>query len=1052
MNRLHFLMDKVFYFLILFLFISININAQDITVSGQINEQENSSSVIIKGKAMLADNEYIPGMNILIKGTTIGTITKFDSDFQLEAKRGDVLIFSNIGYTSKEWKIPMTGNNFKFYVNENLETLDEVVVIGYGTQKKKEVSGAVAQVKSDELTQMVASDVGNAIQGRVAGVNVSASSGQPGAAANIQIRGISSVSGNNTPLYVVDGIPQDGDPRLNPYEIETMDILKDAASCAIYGTRGSNGVILITTKRGKEGKLKVSYDGSAGVSFITSDIPLMNTQEQLYFNTVWQRNVNGTHDEENNHTIEQTPAFLRNDTNLMKVVQNDQAFTQNHSVTVAGGNSNFSYSVVGGYVEEEGVIINSNYQRFNGRANTSYKNKKWQIDTGIGFSNEKTRYAPWNILTQAMKYYPYQPPLSPDTEEVGGNGTNAGYTPETLAMNWVLQSLKMDDQLDNDRFNGNVYVAYELAKGLKISTRLGGTVQNGLRKTVSPLQKIYNNQGELINDPRESFVRMMSQRGTSLAWESGLNYQRSFGNHKLTATAVFTMEQYTYGQFTGEKRAITDNSITVINGATLDPNVYSGMNPWNRDRSSNLIGSLARVMYDYKGKYLLSASVRRDGSSKFAEENRWGLFPSVSAAWNVADENFWSDFKETAGTFKIRGSFGTTGNQNFADYAYSPTITQGIDYIYGVTGADYLALGAIQTGFSNELVKWETSVQSNLGIDLGMFNDKLTFSADIYKTDKRDMLFPLRTPPSAGAGSGQGADVTLNVGNMTNQGIELALGYRTIDRAVNCGITGTYTKNQNVITQMSGTNDLILMSGGQLIADDLNSQVTGMKEGYEAGAYFLIQTDGVVNSAEKLEEYKKIKPDAQMGDMIFVDANGDGVINDDDRVYSGSALPDFELGAIFDVSYKNWDFSMQWYGAFGGKLMNGSRAVAFSNGRHADLVNVWSEANSDGTIPAWRGDSKKHVNYAGYTDFWLEDGTYLRLKNIMIGYTLGTKGKNKLGINKMRIYISGQNLITLTKYTGFDPEIGGDGLSTRGLDRGNYPVAATVRGGIQLDF
>jgi TonB-linked SusC/RagA family outer membrane protein len=1007
---------------------SISVQAQEIAVTGTVTDE----------------GSPIPGVTVLIEGTSTGTVTNSEGRYSINASMGDVLRFSFIGMKTETRTVD--SSVIEVEMQSDFVALDEVIAIGYGSVRKKEITGAVARVRSEELENTVSSDLGTALQGQVAGVNVTASSGAPGASSNIQIRGISSISGTNTPLFVVDGIPQEGDPRLSINEIQSIDVLKDAASSAIYGTRGSAGVILITTKKGEKGEMRVNASGSYGIRRITSGTPLLTAEEQTYVDIVFNRNVNNNHDEEIILPLVQNPYYFQNETNLGDLVFIDNAPTQEYSVNVSGGSEDITYNVVGGYYKEEGIVRNSGFERFNARSNTTYNKNKWSINAGLGISLEEVSNEPSALIAQSVRYFPYQPQFDPDTDTTV-ESPGAGFSPEATALNWVMRSLKNEDRAKRDGFNGNINVTYEVIKGLKLSTRLGSNVRNVNRTVFQPVFENYDSNGQLLNNPKESSITEYSDRWQSLSWDSRISYSKSIRNHNIKALAAYTVEKYTHKGFYGGRYGVADNSIKVINGATVDPFIYSG-----NDYTNSLIGILGRIQYDFNSRYMLSASIRQDGSSRFSQENRWGIFPSVSAAWNVSEEPFWTGISEIANSLKLRGSYGTTGNQSFAPYSYSSSITQGISYAFGRSGGDVLVNGAAQTAYANALVKWETSVQANVGVDLTLLRNKLTFTADYYNTQKEDMLFPVQLPRSAGVGSGGNSRLTLNVGNMTNIGTELALQYRDKFGPMNFSIAGTFAKNKNEITYMSGDSDFIFTSDGGLISADPNSKITVLAEGYEAGAFFINETDGVVDTEEKLAEYQTIKPDAQMGDLIYKDANGSGDITDADRVYGGSGLPDFETGLNMNFKYKGFDLNMMWYGSFGHEIMNGSKAAAYSFRRHKDLLYAWSEANPTSSIPAYRGDSKAHVNYAGFTDLWLEDGSFVRLKDITFGYTLPESLNSRLGVGKMRVYVSAQNALTITGYEGFDPEVGGDGVTSRGLDKGNYPVSAFYLVGLKLDF
>ncbi|CAM3605125.1 SusC/RagA family TonB-linked outer membrane protein [Zobellia roscoffensis] len=1003
---------------------------------GNLRAQDTVTGVIVEEGS---DSMPIPGVSVIKKGTKVGVISNFDGEYSIPAEPGDVLEFNYLGMKRKS--ITVTGTTHNITMEADVENLEEVVVVGYGTVKKKELTGAVSSVKSEDIENFVTSDLGNALQGQASGVNV-ISSAQPGGSSEILIRGITSVSGSNTPLYVIDGIPQADDPRIPPSEIESIDILKDAASAAIYGTRGASGVILITTKRGKAGSLQVKLNGSYGIQKITSGTPLMNTQQQTYFNLVRDRNVTGSTDDVTVLGLSRSPQGFLYDTDLSELVFVDNAAIQDYTINVSGGTQDITYNVSSGFYEAEGVIINSNFKRFNTRINTMYQHKRWKIGATAGMNKEEVERSPGGIITQTIRYYPTQQGL-PDNinepiETLGGDESNR--------LGWVIDSFDNIDVSNTTRAYANLNVDYELLSGLNLKFRAGINEANDFREKFNGYTPVYNSQtGELLSNPSNSFVENIASYWSSSTYDGIITYNKKLEDNNITFTAAGSRESYGYKQFTAKKYGVVSNDVQVLNNATLNPDARSGSNYKNK-----LIGILGRVQYDYKGKYLLSSSVRRDGSSKFGQDYRWGTFPSVSVGWNVSDENFWSSLKPVANNFKIRASRGTVGNQSFSPYSFSAGITQGVDYAFGPEGGDVLSFGSTQTEFANAVVKWETSIQNNVGIDLGFFDNRLTLTTEYYQTKKQDMLFPIVLPGSTGGGNN--AQVVLNVGNMTNSGFEFAMGFNDRIGKLNWGLNGTFTTMDNEITKINGeggflfTNDYGLISGATT-----SSQVTVLAEGHEAGAFFLYPTNGIIDTAEKLTEYQNLVPNAQMGDLIYVDSDGSGDISDADRVYSGSGLPEYEVGLNLNADFKGFDFSMQWYGAFGHEIMNGAKATAYGYGRHRDLVYAWSEANPSTTIPAYRGDTKSHPNFKGFTDLWLEKGDYVRLKALTLGYSVPKSICDKIGTSKLRFYFTAQNPLTFTDYSGYDPEIGG-GISARGLDKGNYPVTSQYIFGLNFNF
>ena len=1017
-----------------------------------------AQNIQINGSVVSAtDNTSIIGATVRVKGLSVGTITDIDGNFKISAPKNSTLIVSYIGYEQTMVDVPVGNKSIKVVLKETAKNLEEVVVIGYGTQRKKEVTGSVVQLSSEALSKASSIDIGSAMQGQIAGVNVQASSGRPGDNANIQIRGLNTVTGTNAPLFVVDGIPYDSDPQLSMSEIATIDVLKDAASASIYGTRGAGGVILITTKQGKAGTMKISAESYYGIQHISSNLPLLNTVETITEEMIYKQNNNGTYHNNSWSTFEQNPNNFTNETDLTKVFQRANAPVQNHSVSISGGKEGLTYNVVSNFFKQDGVLINSGLTRFTTRANTSFKKGKWLINTGIGFKLDNQTYEAWGMLLDAYKYKPYQVNLDPNVSifnEVGAPGSNA-----QANLNSVAIKLKQTDERLGDSFNANLQIQYNLSKWLDYKLTLGGSANNNTRERIVPTIKMYDIDGVEIPSSTRSSVYNSSDRSSSFTVENSLNYQRKFGAHQIKVLGLISAEKYQFTSFYAQKFDLQSNQITTLEGALRDPNVGTG-NGWNQNKTNTLVGILGRVQYDYKSKYLVSVSARRDGSSRFAEINRWGTFPSASIGWNVSEEDFFKPISNVVSSMKIRSSIGTTGNQNFLDYSYAASIVINKDYPFGTGTSEYLVSGATQTGFANTNVQWETTTQKNIGIDLAFIKNSLTFTADVYQSNKTDMLFPLLLPVSAGAG--QGSTVTLNVGDMTNKGIELASSYRHNGK-FSWTVGGTFSRNINEITRMSGTNKFQVLSGST-VADGVPNvdRVAFLKEGYEAGAFFVVKTDGIVRTADELVEYQKFVPTAKLGDLRYVDAltvdtDGDGVpdagdkiLDDNDRVYAGSGAPIFTAGLNISCNYNNFDFSMQWYESYGSKIINGNKIYSYMYATNKDLLYQWTPQNVDAPIPANRG--RDHANYRGYSDIWIQDGSFLRLKNIALGYSLPSSIIKKLGVNKLRLYISSQNPITITKYDGFDPEVGNDGLSSRGIDKGSYPMSAQYRGGIQLEF
>jgi len=1013
--------------LVLFvLFCSVSMYSQEITVTGTVT--------------MAEDGTPFPGVNILLKGTSQGVVTDFDGNYSIVANIGETLIFRFIGRT--EQSMVITSSPLNVSLVADVSSLDEVIVIGYGSVKKQEVTGAVTQLKAEDIERIVTPDLGSALQGQVAGVNV-VSSATPGGESEILIRGITSLN-DNTPLYVVDGIAQDGNPNIPPTDIESLVVLKDAASTAIYGVRGATGVILITTKKGRPGTLQIRSNFSYAVQDRRSAVPLMNSIEQTYFDVIQSFNVNGNLPEDVNLQILQQPLQFQNETDINKLVFEDQAAIQNHNLTISGGSEDINYNVSLGYFNEEGLQINSGFERLNMRGNTVYEKNKLRIQTSLGFSFEERDIAQNNLLSQSIVYRPTQNGLDLnviDNLEQGGD--------DVIRLGWVLESLRTTNNEKSTRVNASTNLSYKLFDNFTLTTNLGITKINSIGKIIRPYTEIFNTQGLIQSQPENSFIDNRSRFTTNSLAEFGATYDLNFNDkHEFTFTGFFTAGKNTSEAYSARRAGVTLQGSTVLDLATGTQSVDSGF-----DYTDTSMGILARMQYTYKGRYILSSSIRRDGSSKFsASAEQWGTFPAVALAWNVHDEPFWENLKSSINNFRFRISQGTSGVDRTRSYAFDPTLSSDINYFgYNPTTEDEtLNLGVIQQDFANELLKWETKTQTNVGIDLALFKNKLTFAADYYYSTNDDMLFPIFLPPSAGGGGN--AQVILNVGNMTNKGLELALGYKGKVGKVNYRMNGTFATNTNEITKINGDNNFLLTNDFGLVgrAPD-QSRVTALAVGREAAAFYLWRTDGIIDTEEKLAEYQLIDSNARLGDTRYIDQDNNGILDANDRVYSGSGLPEFEIGYTLNANYKSFDFSMNWYAAVGQEIMNGFDAWAYGFGRHKDQVYQWSPINPVTPIPAFRNDIRRHPNYLGYSDQWLEDGSYLRLRQVSLGYSIPKKKAGTWGFNRLRFYVRAQNILTFTKYSGYNPEIGG-GISGRGLDKNTGPISVQYYMGINFDF
>ncbi len=998
------------------------------TVTGTVTDEETGES--------------IPGVSVYIKGTTSGTITSLDGAYALEVEEGSTLVFSFIGYVRQETAADKAVINVALHAD--VVALNEVVAVGYGVQKKKELTGAVTQVKAEEMLKIAASDFTKTLQGQVAGVNVTESSGRPGDQANIQIRGLGSITGSASPLYVVDGIPQNGNPNIPSEDIATIDILKDGAAAAVYGTRASNGVILISTKRGKAGTTKVNFSSYYGVQNITSGTPLLNTKEHIYVDEQLQISAGG----DGSPILTFNPNALDYDTDFVNAILNDNAAIQNYNLRLSGGKDGLTFNVNTNYFNQDGILIQSGYDRLTTRANASFKRGKFSAFTSLGIMHANKAQEPWGLYEYSMFQGPYRPPLGDlsGKESITIEGSNPNH------VGFLARLLNNEDDRVENSYSASANLKYEIIKGLSYQLNLGMNYWNYKRIFWQPKLLIYDENDNLneAGSRKEAILQNDFNNSLKYTMENVLNYTKTFNKHSLSALLGYTIETTNRENVSITKQDFISNDVKTFDGGSTMIAI-TGNNTEN-----GITGKLARLQYNYDGRYLISASVRQDGSSNFSANKRYAYFPGVSAGWNINEENFMSGM-ENIDNLKLRASYGEVGNQGISPYLYETFIDPNIDYVWGKEESDELGAGAIQRGYANAYVQWETNISRNIGVDLLMYRGKLSLTADLYQNDKKDMLLAVLLPPSAGTNvphdyANRYKSMMNNVGNMVNKGIEVAASFKHRTKyTLGWQISGTFTKNINEITGL-GTMDEIALQDSKPGSwrSSLQDVTTYMRPGHEAGAFFLIPTEGIIKTEEELVKYQELVPTAQLGDLRMVNTTKDNVIDDKDRVYAGSGMPKFETGLIFNADYKGFDVSMHLYYSHGAKVYNGAKFFAYSQKRHKDLYSMWTPANPNSNIPAAR-NSAEHDNYRTRTDYFLEDGSFLRIRNFTLGYTIPKRVfGNK--VEQLRCYLTAQNPLTFTKYEGYDPEVGGNGVSTRGIDKGNYPITRKFLMGVQFDF
>jgi TonB-linked SusC/RagA family outer membrane protein len=996
----------------------------------------NAQTTNVKGTVVSAeDGQPVPGVNVLIEGTSMGSSTDFDGYYSIEVPNGATLVFSYIGMM--ETKILVSQATHNVVLEVSTTGLDEVVVVGYGTMKKRELTGAVASVKSEDIVKTATSDFASSLQGRMAGVSVRQGNSAPGENAQITIRGITSFQeGGSGPLYVVDGVTYIENPNITPQEIESIEVLKDGASASIYGSRASGGVILITTKKGKEGSMNVSLDSYYGVQNITSGVPLADTKESLYINDIQNR-----YNDDPTYPLNDNPDALMYNTDWMEDLQVDMAPIQNHSLSVSGGNNGLTYNVIGTYFDQDGSLYNSSYEKYSLRSNTYFKKGKFntQVNLSVNISDQKKE--PYALIYDAIRLQPYRPPIN-DIE--GDSFVIDGSNPERISN--FTSKLKQENDSKINSFNGNIRMNYEILEGLKLGANLGKSNYNKKDRFFNPSFLVFNPDGEInaVTSNLNAQLRLGDATSKRSIAEFTLNYNKSFKKHHLKVLFGNTYEKASYEFYRTGADNISNNITPVLGNG--EPIVATHI-----INKTNSISYIGRVNYNYNWKYMLSAVVRRDGSSNFGATERYGVFPSISGAWTISNEPFFKDLKDRISMAKIRIGFGTTGSDRIPPYAFSPVVISNVDYPLG--GGSNLASGMTQPGYADPNLKWESNISKNFGIDLDFQRGKAGLVIDIYEQDKKDMLLAIVPPISAGSTpvSGQTYDRFLtNIGNLQNKGIEIS-GHLNQDFGnVNVKFGATFTKNENTVISLSREGEVIF-DGFPSILRGQTEPVAVLEEGLPVGSFKVFESAGTIKTDEELTAYRQLYPGASKGDIRYIDQDGDGDLDNNDKVYKGSYQPEFEYGFTIDMDYKAFDLSVQLYGVEGSTIYNGAKQYAYSVKRHRDLIYSWTDNNQTSNIPTPR-NSIEHQNVRTASDMFLEDGSFLRIRNIIIGYSFEDTVLDRLGIEKCRIYVNLQNPITFTNYTGFDPEVGSSNPFNAGLDRGNYPVSATYTTGLSISF
>ena len=1053
----------------------------------------------VKGTVQDASGQAVIGAAVLVDGTTNGTTTDLDGQFVLNAVPADAtLVVSSIGY--KTVSVPVGSGVMTIILEEDSEMLEETVVVGYGVQKKSVVTAAISSITSDDLKSQSQNRVENLLQGMTSGVLVTSPSGAPDAASQVRVRGVGSINGSD-PLYIIDGFAVSGGiDYLNPNDIERIEVLKDAASGAVYGARAANGVILVTTKQGQKGKTKVSYDFSYGLQNPWRKPSVLNATEYAIM-------MNEGYINAGNAPIYDDPYSFGEGTDWVELIFNHNAPVEKHDININGGNDNLTYSTSFGYLNKEGTIGGnygrSNYDRFTVRQavnavlfdNSATRNwlNKATMNTSVSYAhinstgiNNNSEFG--SPLGSALGMSPLLDVYAtPEEEEayktmypegyahivrdasgraytvVDGNVYNEQTNP--------LASLSLPGtKYDTDKFVANGAIEMNIWDNLKFRSSVGVDLafwgNHGYTKQYFLSSKNYNyntvasettydKDGNATTTEKINYAESAQQEmNRSLRWqvENVVTYDKTFGDHSIAAvlgqTAISSSSSNVGANARGLMYPYDEWKISVNNttGQQADGN-RNGWGSWNSIRYS-LLSYFGRVTYNYDERYMIEATMRADASSNFGPNNKWGYFPSVSAGWNLKNESFLQDVPWLSG-LKLRGSWGINGNDNIGSFRYAVYMSTGNNYTFGsgANGSETISIGAKPNGLANPNARWEQSIQTDIGVDVGLLGNRVTFTADWYDKRTSGMLMSMQVPGYAGDSAPIG-----NVGTMSNSGVELDLGYRDHygDFSWNISTNATYTKN--VLTALG--DDATSLYGSSHKIGQLTRGVVGLPFPYFYGH----KTDGIFQNAAEVaahvnEKGELLQPNAAPGDVRFVDFDGDGDIDDDDRTYIGKGTPDWSFGLNIGFEWKGIDFNMLLQGVIGNQVFNVTRRTdLYYINLPKTILNRWTGEGTSNTQPRFMFDSANN-NYRA-SDLWVEDASFLRARNVQLGYTLPQKWTQKVAVQRFRIYAQVENLFTLTKYSGCDPEVtGGNGFSSDlGVDRGVYPQSRTFSVGVNLNF
>ncbi len=1026
------------------------------------------SAKSISGKVTSStDGEPLIGATVQVQGDKNGVVTDFDGNYVIQAEKGQTLVFSYVGYLTKTVKIG-DANTIDVVLDEDRQSLDEVVVVGYGVQKKKLVTGATVQVKGENVAKLNTTNPLQALQGQTPGMTIVSESGQPGEGLKVNIRGLGT-TGSSGPLYIIDGVRGDIS-TLNPSDIESIDVLKDAASAAIYGSQSANGVVLVTTKSGKEGRAVVSFDGYFGWQWAPRKTKMLNAKQ--YMTIMDEQNINSGgapydwYGLKEDGTPKYASIFDANgnvyDTDWVDQMFKDGAQTYSANLGITGGNQKGNFNLTMSYLNQEGIVGGkdvSGYSRYNFRINSEYQviDNFLKVGEQVSFIYyKKNGIGVGNAYNNTLRAAFGTSPITPVYSDNGKYGSPYNDTTDSDWYNadgnpYGVMMTTNNNKSQNLTATANVYAEMEFIKNLKFRTVLGVKYDSNNYRSFSPLYhfSIYSYQ-----DTRTG-VSQSASDGLGITWTNTLSYNFKLKEHNIDAMIGYEVYRTEGQSIYGSNGSLRDGFDTweyayLSNGTAT--NQEGGLSvsgsPWDEERMVSYFG---RVSWNWKERYMATATLRCDGSSRFAKGHRFGWFPSISAGWVVTNEKFMEPVLNVMDYFKIRASWGQVGNQNIGNYMYlAPMAFNNYYYNFGTTlGSDADQWGAVPTRIGNEEITWETSEQFDLGFDARFLNQRLNVNFDFYIKTTKDWLVQ---PPVLGT-VGTGAPY-INGGDVKNTGVELGLAWNDrIGKNFNyyVNVNGAYNKNK--VGNIPNEDGIIHGESGSVLYDN-SGEFYRASNGEPIGYFWGYKTAGIFQNQQDINDWIAagngvLQADVKPGDVKYYDINHDGLINDNDKVNLGNGMPDFTYGFSFGFEWKNFDFSVQAYGQSGNKIVQSLRNVGTTTANYTtQILDRWTGEGTSNKIPRV---TNTNINYQ-FSDLFIQDGDFLRISSIKLGYDF-TKLLRCKYISQCHLYAQVQNAFTFTKYDGMDPEIGyGNAGWVSGIDYGYYPRPRTFLMGVNLKF